>query len=272
VSYPPLPARLAGLIARRIVRFVAVAIGVLAALVVAALVVAFAVSSPSDRWTVAGGVAGIGALAFAFIATFVAVIAYRDSTQKPQLWFWELTCSDARPMADHINFHWIANMTLANTGPVAARFMAVRVTLDGAEFSDVPPGWPIDPSDKHIVQLDSETPIIHPGWKQNVRALNMWVTAAEPNAGSFTAKFEVVADSRRHDRKNAYGRLRTGLAGEPPHQRVALSNVGTGYGQAAGDELLRGTRISLDPHSLGRRERAHPLRPVTRGPAHDCSR
>jgi hypothetical protein len=35
--------------------------------------------------------------------------------------------------------------------------------------------------------------VIHPGWTENVSALDMWVLPAQ-GAGSFTAKFEVVAD------------------------------------------------------------------------------
>jgi len=180
--------------ARR-VQQVAWLVGGLAVATAAALAVAFNVTSPADRWTVAGGIAGMGALLFAYIATLIAVVAYRDSAQAPALRFTPLTCSDATPHPnDAAYFRWSAKMTLINDGPVAARFIAVRVTLEGAEFGDDVRGWPIDPSDKHIVQWDGgNNAIIHPGWNENVSGLDIWVRPAQ-DAATFTAKFEVVAD------------------------------------------------------------------------------
>lgn len=187
--------RLASLIRRRRVRILAWSVGVVAAGQVGVFVLEVMNARPADRWSVAGGVAGIGALVFAFIATFVALVAYSDSTQTPKLRFAPLTCSDATPHPnDAAYFRWSAKMTLVNDGSVAARFIAVRVTLEGAEFGDDVRGWPIDPSDKHIVQWDGgNNAIIHPRWNQNVSGLDMWVRPVQ-DASSFTAKFEVVAD------------------------------------------------------------------------------
>lgn len=170
-------------------------VAALAVAVAAALGWAFTFVSSNNVWTVAGGIAAIGALFFALTATMFAVAAYRDSTETPELRFSVLLCNDATPAANNDNtFRWIVKMGLVNDGPVAARFIAVRVTLVGAEFTTDVPGWPIDPADRHIVQWDGGTnAIIHPRWPKNVSALDMWVVAPE-DADTFTAKFEAIAD------------------------------------------------------------------------------
>jgi hypothetical protein len=155
-------------------------------------------SAVHNHWTALSAVAGFGALLFAVIATFVAVIAYIGSTQRPVLRFEMLVFSEAAPTVGGNTVSWRAGITLANDGAVSARFIAVRITLSRAKFyrtSSNAAEWPIA-LDEHIVQWDGGVDtIIHPRWNGQVPRVDLFVVPEDPT--SFEAKFEVVADRAR---------------------------------------------------------------------------
>ena len=186
-KHPPDPAHRA-----RRVDQVAWLVAALAVATVVALGVAFNVAGPADRWTVTGGIAGMGALAFAYVATLVAVVAYRDSAQAPVLRFEVLNWGEAQRNGDTLS--WRFEMTVVNDGPVAARFLAVRITIDGAHFSDDNRAWSLSP-DKRMMQYDGGADdIVHPHWREPMRTVHWQVIPASPDADTFTAKIELVAD------------------------------------------------------------------------------
>jgi hypothetical protein len=150
-------------------------------------------ASPTDRWSAIGAVATLGALLFAVIATGVAVIAYIGSTLKPALTFKALISVPTYPTVGGGAFSWPVGITLENDGLVAARFIAVRVTLDGGYFHQTNPEWPRS-DDLSTAQWDGGADtIIHPHWDAPLPRLIAFVTPLT-DATTVTATFDVVAD------------------------------------------------------------------------------
>ena len=177
-------------IVRRRVRLVAWLVAFLGLAVAGILVFEIANTAPTDRWSVAGGVAGIGALVFAFIATVVAVVAYSDSTQRPALSLTSVQPPRVNNRAERAA--WRIDITLANGGPVAARFVAVRITFAGALAWKHNPEWS-QGSSMRIMQWDGGVDtIIHPDW--NARIPSLVVELGLERTADFTATVEVVAD------------------------------------------------------------------------------
>ncbi len=171
------------------VRLLAIALIIGAVITVAALPVAVHYGAQHNHWTAIAAVSGVGALAFAFTATFVAVIAYDGSTQRPVLGI-GVEPSSARYQGGYYRFQ--LSVVLSNRGTVAARFIAVRVTIDGAVFEQASVEWRILAD--RVAQWDGGADaIIHPGWNATIKPL---FAAINPplKAEHFTVRVEVVAD------------------------------------------------------------------------------
>jgi hypothetical protein len=180
-------------VGRHRVALVTGAVGVVTLFVVVLLPLSVGHSAAHNHWTAIGAVAGLGALAFAFIATVVAVLAYAGSTLKPVLTFKILLCGRADPTLGGEAVGWTVEITLQNEGAVAARFIAVRVTLDDATFHQAEPPWRRS-DDLRTAQWDGGVDtIIHPHWDAAVPHLTAFVTP-QTDAYTFTAKIEAVAD------------------------------------------------------------------------------
>lgn len=181
------------LVGRHRAGFAAWAVGVVTLFVLILLPLAVRYSAAHNHWAAIGAVAGLGALAFVLIATVVAVLAYAGSTLKPALTFKVLSCEQAHPTIGGNAFSWPVEITLANDGLVAARFIAARVTLDGAIFHQTNPEWPRS-DDLRTAQWDGGVDtIIHPHWDGSLPRLSAFVTPPTDTA-TFTATFDVVAD------------------------------------------------------------------------------
>jgi hypothetical protein len=178
---------------RHRVSLVTGAVGMVTVLVLILLPLAVHYSAAHNHWAAIGAVAGLGALVFAVIATIVAVVAYTGSTLKPVLTFEKLTCEETFPTLGGGAFAWPVDMILKNNGYIAARFIAVRVTLDGADFYQSNPEWPMS-DDLHTAQWDGGVnTIIHRHWDDSPPPLSAFVTP-RTDAMTFTATFDVVAD------------------------------------------------------------------------------
>jgi hypothetical protein len=90
----------------------------------------------------------------------------------------------------------LIDLTLVNDGLVAARFVAVRITIGGAFFETCSPAWN-GGKNLSIVQWDGGVDtIIHPGWDAHVPTLTAQLMLDE-TADRLTATVEVVADRVR---------------------------------------------------------------------------
>ena len=157
-------------------------------------VLTFAVVPSADRWTDVGAVFTGGAFVFACIATVVALVAYQQSLRRPRL---VLEAKDGIVPRD-AEKPWRLGLTLRNNGEVAARFVAVRVTLENAEFKRVLEGeaWHLG-SDSHVLQWEGGgDTIIHPQWEHKVPTIYARVTLSD-QATKVPATVEVVADGIR---------------------------------------------------------------------------
>ena len=171
------------------------ALGAIGALTLVLVVVSVPASAPHNHWAAIAAVTGFGALLFAFLATWVAVMAYRRSTQTPELRILppiyppKVTSRDGKAA-------WRIDLTLVNNGLVAARFVAVRITISGAFFEISNRPWQ-GGKNLSIVQWDGGVDtIIHPGWDAHVPSLDAWLILDE-TADRLTATVEVVADRVR---------------------------------------------------------------------------
>jgi hypothetical protein len=180
-------------VGRHRVALITGAVGVVTLSVVVLLWLSVSLSAAHNHWAAIGAVAALGALAFAFIATVVAVLAYAGSTLKPVLTFKVLSCQRAVRTVGGDAVGWTVEITLQNDGFVAARFIAVRVTLDDAIFHRTNSEWPRS-DDLRTAQWDGGVDtIIHPHWDASVPGLPAFVTP-QTDAMTFTARFEAVAD------------------------------------------------------------------------------
>lgn len=96
-----------------------------------------------DEWTALGTLYSFGGFLLAAFAALLATIAYINSTEKPRLF---LHSSYALHFQD-----WSFALRLENRGPVAARFVAVRLRFSDATISlpydDFPMGpWKTGPA------------------------------------------------------------------------------------------------------------------------------
>jgi hypothetical protein len=161
--------------------------------------------SDSDRWAAEAATVGLGALVFAVIGTLVAVVAYVNSTQRPAL---DLKLLPAGGDEDRITFGpdtagreavgvVSLRFQLQNRGPVAARFVAVRVRVaDGPWLSRPASGW--------LLVAERSSPlmylweggadvVVHPGWTYDIPELKA-TFEVQQTTRSFIIVAEVVAD------------------------------------------------------------------------------
>ncbi len=127
--------------------------------VVVALIVALKVrptefppTKAADQWAAEGAVFAAGAFLMAVLATAIATVAYINSTERPLVRVavshpgetdpWRASwVRDARDQSGEKTTRaefdgWFLTLRLFNDGPVAARFVAIRVTFrDGAHLS-----------------------------------------------------------------------------------------------------------------------------------------
>jgi hypothetical protein len=176
----------------RDIRQVRWALGAIGALTLALVVLSVPASAPHNHWVAIAAVTGFVALLYAFLATWVAFMAYMRSRLKPELRFEVLNWGEAHGDGDTLS--WRFEMTVINDGPVAARFIAVRITIDGARFSDDNRAWSLS-ADKRMMQYDGGADdIVHPHWREPMSPIYWQVLPVSPDADTFTAKIELVAD------------------------------------------------------------------------------
>jgi len=165
--------------------------------------------TPSDQWAALAAIYGAGGFLLAVFATLIATIAYSNSTEKPVLVlaFVRYQGGGSTPNVNLVESpslpygeipDWTLRIIVRNDGLVAARFLAMRVTLDGAGF--FPGGRSIEP---WRAGTETGTPVVwweggadavvHPNWEYRVLPL---VCPVRPNTPSerFSFQIEFVAD------------------------------------------------------------------------------
>jgi hypothetical protein len=141
----------------------------------------------NDRWAAEAALFGVGGFLLAIIGTAVAVVAYVNSTEKPDLQLTTVSAAGIAPgdrldlIVDHrtdfgLNDAWMLRLELTNTGPVAARFVAVRVTLEGAWLwaaSSALIPWKSGTlaTPHQFFWEGGADAVIHPGWQYQVPTL-----------------------------------------------------------------------------------------------------
>jgi hypothetical protein len=195
--------------------------------VVVALALAFAIAvSPSefpptkvpDEWAAEGAVFAAGAFLLAVLATAIATVAYINSTEKPALRIilldypgvhepvsemWEATPPGPSGQTSEIAF-WLA-LWLRNDGQVAARFVAIRLTVGpdawlhaASSMASLEPWQAPSPRQVYAQNLRWEggaDAVIHPSWEYEVPQVGPTYLMLNPQLQTnLRFEVEVVAD------------------------------------------------------------------------------
>jgi hypothetical protein len=145
-----------------------------------------------DEWTALGTLYSAGGFVLAAIAAVLAIVAYINSTEKPRL------VPDST-YALHFQ-DWFFSLRLVNRGPVAARFVAVRLRFVGATIALPYDGFPMDPwTTRHqgwngaqeAVWEGGADAVIHPKWPYDVPVFRCNLSVS---TGQAVLEVEVVAD------------------------------------------------------------------------------
>jgi hypothetical protein len=95
-------------------------------------------SNLTDQWTALGALYGAGAFVLAAFAAVLATIAYVNSTEQPLL----VLAHTSMPVGFQ---DWSFSLRLENRGPVAARFVAVRLKFIGTRIKLPYANYPMEP-------------------------------------------------------------------------------------------------------------------------------
>ncbi len=205
------------------------AIALVVWLMIVALPATFPATVEADRWAAEATVIGAGALFFAVVATLLAVVAYVNSTEKPELQFeaaydgrkdpldiaWNERPPDKSGQVISVGEHpaWSLTLQLHNAGPVAARFVAIRVRCGpGMQLKNQrgpwSAGWPtLEPWRPALAERTQEwlsqawweggaDAVVHPSWPYPAHLLGptpLRLTGQQMQT-EFHFTVEVVAD------------------------------------------------------------------------------
>jgi hypothetical protein len=145
-----------------------------------------------DEWAALGTLYSFGGFLLAAFAALLATIAYINSTEKPRLF---LHSSYALHFQD-----WSFALRLENRGPVAARFVAVRLRFVDASISLPYDGFPMGPwktgpagweGSREAVWEGGADAVLHPRWPYIVPP---FLCNLSVPTGQGVLKVEVVAD------------------------------------------------------------------------------
>jgi hypothetical protein len=151
----------------------------------------------TDQWAALGTLYGAGAFVLALIATALAAIAYINSTEKPLL----VLAQTSMPVGYQ---GWFFSLRLENRGPVAARFVAVKLKFNGTRIRLPYGGYPMEPKwtsgrpggwdlATEAFWEGGADAVLHPRWPYQLPSfqcnLDPWSKHAEA-----TLSVEVVAD------------------------------------------------------------------------------
>lgn len=136
-----------------------------------------AVTTDADRLAAEAALFGGGAFTLAAVATVIAIIAFVNSTEKPSL-----SLTDGVLLAaarDEWERMWTHGILLENHGRVAARFVAVRVTIEGAVMNVAAGGvvaWRTQTITSVGITVQAiweggADAVVHPGWTYEVPPL-----------------------------------------------------------------------------------------------------
>jgi len=154
------------------IAFVIMLVLVAGAAVTAALVVLHS-GVPGDitdhELTAIGAVLGAGGFLLAATATVVAVVAYFSALPRPDI---RLVSAEMVAQASPPSGTFGLKITVANRGPIAARFVAVRVTFSNWRWQfqspNVPRAWQADystnPFFEQVTWEGGVDAVVHPTW------------------------------------------------------------------------------------------------------------
>jgi hypothetical protein len=179
--------------------------------------------SSGDQWAAEGAVFAAGAFVLAILATGFAAVAYVNSTLRPRLrisyatfpgWSQPLILSVTPEYPSGWAEIWTLNLRLVNDGAVAARYVAVRLRLQGASLyrsiaakpSTLAPLDPWKASSPMLVNPNvvrwegGADAVVHPGgdkWEYEIPELGPVPLVVDAGANEFTFDIDVIADEVR---------------------------------------------------------------------------